>query len=138
MANEYKDKKGHYTTKENNDKECIHSSSRQAQVERYADISANELADKLKQEVDKKPFINIFLFGNNFEKMPKHLLVKSKQSLKKQIERHKQKIRYPKLEISNWDDFNERHKDHLIRHWKSEIKNFEQQIEKIDFEIKRR
>ena len=56
----------------------------------------------------------------------------------RQIERHKDKIANPSKYISTWDTENEYYKQGCIKHWNTEIVNFERQIQFRKDELERR
>jgi hypothetical protein len=58
--------------------------------------------------------------------------------LEKRIEEHKKKLVSPELVYPNWDKVPEKEKQGLPTHWEKEIHNFEEQIEEIKDELKRR
>lgn len=58
--------------------------------------------------------------------------------LQKKIDWHKRKIENPEKEVADWNDYDERHKQGLIRHWKKEIVNFQESIKRRETELKKR
>ena len=75
---------------------------------------------------------------SNFSKQNTNQLRKSIRSLEKRIEEHKKKLVSPELVYPNWDKVPEKEKQGLPTHWEKEIHNFEEQIEEIKDELKRR
>ena len=59
-------------------------------------------------------------------------ILKSIKSYKKQIAKHQQKILTPEKFVSNWDKKSKVEKTGLIKYWEKEIKNFNNQIKKLE------
>lgn len=56
----------------------------------------------------------------------------------KRIEEHKNKIENPSQYVPNWNDYSEKQKEGLIKHWKKEIYNFDESINNRIEELKKR
>lgn len=65
-------------------------------------------------------------------------LLKAIRKYEKNIEEHQKKINDPRKYIPGWDNYDERLKKCLLRHWNKEIQNFEQSIAYRIKELKRR
>ncbi|MCD7757518.1 MAG: hypothetical protein LUH45_05030, partial [Clostridiales bacterium] len=56
----------------------------------------------------------------------------------KRIAEHEDKINNPEDYYPDWDSFDERYQEGLKRHWRKEIRNFEQSIQNRKDELERR
>lgn len=56
----------------------------------------------------------------------------------KRIDEHNDKISNPQKYVSDWNSYDERKKNGLIKHWKKEIQNFDVSIQRRKDELKRR
>ena len=56
-------------------------------------------------------------------------LAKSIRSLEKQIAKHQEKLKDPKAYDPKWGTYTQKHKNGALEHWKTEIRNFEEEIE---------
>lgn len=54
------------------------------------------------------------------------------------IDEHNDKISNPQKYVSDWNSYDERKKNGLIKHWKKEIQNFDVSIQRRKDELKRR
>ena len=57
---------------------------------------------------------------------------------KQRINEHSEYIQNPKVHCPDWDSYSEQKKNGLIRHWKKEIRNFEESIQNRIDELKKR
>lgn len=91
------------------------------------------LFDGAGSEKERKPFINIYLFGNKgLEKQGVNQLKKTCKNLRNQIENHKNKISNPYFFYPNWNTFDDYRKTTEINHWKKEVKAFSKTLEKAE------
>lgn len=65
-------------------------------------------------------------------------LSKTVDSLSSQIKKHQEKVKKPAAFDADWDSYTEEHKAGLIKHWKHEIKIFNEQMNAADAELQRR
>lgn len=65
-------------------------------------------------------------------------LSKTVDSLSSQIKKHQEKVKKPAAFDPDWDSYTEEHKAGLIKHWKHEIKIFNEQMNAADAELQRR
>ena len=79
------------------------------------------------------------LFANkNIAKMSSRELAKSISSWEKEVPLHKDKILNPSKYYPDWNRFDERYKQGLMKHWNHEIQTFEQDVSDAKNELKRR
>ena len=88
------------------------------------------------KDIVKKPFINITLFGRKeYATYTNKQLIKSVKSHKKQIAVHTDKIKNPTLYVTEWQSYDYERQQGLIRRWKREICNFQNQIKFAEDEL---
>ena len=91
------------------------------------------------EDEQRKPFINIQLFGRaEYSTYTNKQLRKSIKSHKKQIAKHTDKINNPTAFVARWQSFNHNRQQGLIRRWKREIDNFQNQIKFAEDELNER
>ena len=79
-----------------------------------------------------------FFANRNISKMNSLQLRKSIVSWSEQIQLHKDKVLFPEKFYENWNDFDERYKIGLIKHWKHEIQVLGNDIREAEAELKKR
>lgn len=65
-------------------------------------------------------------------------LEKGIKSYEKQIEKHRDKIANPKKYVEDWDRYDDRRKQGLIRHWEHEITTFKKNVDDNKRELNKR
>ncbi len=65
-------------------------------------------------------------------------LKRSIRKYQKRIDEHNDKISNPQKYVSNWESLDDRNKEGLLKHWKKEINNFSDSIQRREDELKRR
>lgn len=74
------------------------------------------------EDVERKPFINIQLFGNKgLEKQGVNQLRKSIKKMKIRLLEHKEKIKRSNELYQEWETLSDTHKNNVIKRWKREI-----------------
>lgn len=97
------------------------------------DISGESGIIKAKLSVDLQ-----FFAEKDIEKQESNSLKRAIRNYEKQIKQHKEYINNPYEHCPEWDSFDERKKNGLIRHWKKEISNFEESVANRVDELKKR
>ena len=109
--------------------------------EEFAKATGNKLDSSEKDFTNQKSsaIINIQLFAEkDISKQNSSSLHKGIKSYKNLIAEHKSKIQNPSKYVSDWDSYDDRRKQGLLRHWEKEINNFNQSIEDRINELKNR
>ena len=79
-----------------------------------------------------------FFAEKDIKKQSTILLQRSIRKFRTRIEEHENKINNPKQFYPDWDSFDERYKAGLQRHWKKEIRNFQESIQNRIDELRKR
>jgi len=83
--------------------------------------------------------ISMQFFGNkNIEKLSNRELKKSIDSWQKKAKEHKEYIQNPYPHCPDWDSYDPRRQEGLKKHWRKEIRNFENDIQAATEELKKR
>lgn len=89
---------------------------------------------------DRKPLkINMQFFAEkDIENQESNSLKRAMRKYQKRIEEHNDKINNPEKYIPDWNNYDERKRQGLKKHWQKEISNFEESIENRIRELKKR
>jgi uncharacterized protein YeaO (DUF488 family) len=79
-----------------------------------------------------------YFANKNIPKMSSNALKKSVDSWNKKIELHKDKISNPQKHCPDWDSFDGRYRNGLIKHWEHEVKTFTNDIQSAIDELNKR
>lgn len=79
-----------------------------------------------------------FFAESDIKKQESISLRRSIRKFEKRIAEHENKINNPQEYYSDWNNFDERYRDGLKRHWNKEIRNFHNSIQNRIDELKRR
>ncbi|MGN1132963.1 MAG: hypothetical protein ACI4RN_00760 [Oscillospiraceae bacterium] len=79
-----------------------------------------------------------FFAEKDIERQESNSLKRAIRNYNKRIKEHEEYIKNPYEHCHEWDNYEERKKNGLIRHWKKEISNFEKSIEDRIKELKKR
>ena len=83
--------------------------------------------------------MNLQLFSEkDIKKQESGSLKRAIRKYQMRIEEHEAKIKNPKAVYPEWDNYDQRYKDGLRRHWNKEIRNFKQSIQDRVDELKER
>lgn len=94
---------------------------------------------RINSEKDAALIINMQFFANrNIPKMTDNELKKSIRSWQQRIDEHKAYIENPITHCENWEIFDKRYQEGLIKHWKHEIKTIQADIDAAINELERR
>lgn len=74
----------------------------------------------------------------DIERQESNSLKRAIRNYKKRIKEHEEYISNPYEHCPDWDSFDDRKKEGLIRHWKKEISNFDESIQNRVTELKKR
>ena len=97
------------------------------------------LFDGAGSEDERKPFINIQLFGGiDYKSYKTKSLYKSIKRRKKKIEEHIVYINNPHIKYASWESMKAEAKTGAFRWWAKEIIEEQYQIQQTEAEIKRR
>lgn len=75
---------------------------------------------------------------SDIEKQSSSSIRKGIRSLEKRIEGHKEKLQHPELHTDEWESRPDKYKKGLFRHWRKEMQNFQESIERSREELRRR
>lgn len=96
------------------------------------------LEKSAKNGIIRQP-MNLQLFAEqDLKKQTTKSLKRGIDSLTKNIEEHKAKIKNPEKYVDGWESYSEKRKAGLIKHWNKEISNFEESKNNRSDELKRR
>lgn len=96
------------------------------------------LEKSAKNGIIRQP-MNLQLFAEqDLKKQTTKSLKRGIDSLTKNIEEHKVKIKNPEKYVDGWESYSEKRKAGLIKHWNKEISNFEESKNNRSEELKQR
>ncbi|SFE47431.1 minor capsid protein [Peptostreptococcus sp. D1] len=112
------------------------------QLEKYRKLS-NKVPRKLEDfqniKYNESRRMNLQLLASkDLLKQTDKQIAKGIKSNIKQIEKHKAKVLNPHLFDPEFNNYTDKHKEGLVRHWKKEIKTFEKNIEDSIEELEKR
>jgi len=79
-----------------------------------------------------------FFANKNIPKMSDRELRKSIETWKQRVNEHEEYIKNPLPHCPEWENFDPRRQQGLIKHWQKEIKNFNNDIQEASDELKKR
>ncbi len=89
--------------------------------------------------IDKGIKVDMQYFSEkDIERQESNSLKRAIRNYKKRIKEHEEYISNPYEHCPDWDSFDDRKKEGLIRHWKKEISNFDESIQNRVTELKKR
>lgn len=104
-------------------------------AENYIDNSSRSGIIK----ADNKLIISTQFFAEkDIANQESNSLKRALRNYQKRIDEHKLKISNPEKYVDDWENYNERRKQGLIKHWQKEINNFEKSIQNRVDELKKR
>lgn len=90
-------------------------------------------------KADNKLIISTQFFAEkDIANQESNSLKRALRNYQKRIDEHKLKISNPEKYVDDWENYNERRKQGLIKHWQKEINNFEKSIQNRVDELKKR
>ena len=93
--------------------------------------SENQVQNKSSEKTDRTVESDLY-------RQDSSSLKRSIRKYQKRIDEHNDKISNPQKYVSNWDSLDDRNKEGLLKHWKKEINNFSDSIQRREEELKRR
>ncbi|WP_418751097.1 minor capsid protein [Frisingicoccus sp.] len=110
---------------------------------RHSNGQAQKVANRMdsgiiKADEDKIMMDLQFFAEKDIKNQESGSLKRAIRKYSKQIEEHENKISNPKEYIPDWDTYDVRYQEGLKRHWRKEIRNFNQSIEDRVDELKKR
>ena len=137
---EYNDETGQYVG--------AHPTKTVEAIRKYSDDPEGDIAEygnlpsanRLVENYDKKfgNQINIQLFAANYTRQTEKQLEKSLKSHQDNIREHQFKINNPTKFYAKWETMTQIERDGRLQQWEKEIKNFQNQVSKIEEELNKR
>lgn len=132
---------GRFTKRDNETKELLEFKN----VKNYDEFKKKywDLVDKSGGsgiiKADNKLIISTQFFAEkDIANQESNSLKRALRNYQKRIDEHKLKISNPEKYVDDWENYNERRKQGLIKHWQKEINNFEKSIQNRVDELKKR
>ena len=89
--------------------------------------------------IDKGIKVDMQYFSEkDIERQESNSLKRAIRNYKRRIKEHEEYISNPYEHCPDWDSFDDRKKEGLIKHWKKEISNFDESIQNRVTELKKR
>ena len=89
--------------------------------------------------MDKGVKVDMQYFSEkDIERQESNSLKRAIRNYKRRIKEHEEYISNPYEHCPDWDSFDDRKKEGLIKHWKKEISNFDESIQNRVTELKKR
>ena len=110
---------------------------RKGDIAEYGNLpSANRLVENYDKKFGNQ--INIQLFAANYTRQTEKQLEKSLKSHQDNIREHQFKINNPTKFYAKWETMTQIERDGRLQQWEKEIKNFQNQVSKIEEELNKR
>lgn len=97
-----------------------------------------EIAKKIEKSSINDIMSNNKWSNNDIYKQTPNEIKKGLRKIQKRKSEHEEYIKNPARHIPEWDSFDQRYKDGLIKHWRKEIDTFDQDISRRIDELRRR